>query len=66
MCLIAVRGSMRTRFADTAQHADAFFVIRATSSSHVPTNGLKLAKNVFLGGRPNFLAGYPPKCNRDS
>ena len=30
---------MRTRFADTAQHADAFFVIRAISNTkHVYTS----------------------------
>ena len=33
MCLDAVRCSMRTRFANAALHADAFFVIRAISTA---------------------------------
>ena len=41
MCLNAVRCSMRTKFADAAQHADAFFVIRAISN--VRTRNLAFA-----------------------
>ena len=40
--------SMRTRFADAAQHADAFFVIRANSNAYVQNAQLYTAIKTYV------------------
>ena len=51
---------MRTRFADTAQHADTFFVIRTISSTrHTCTNDVQLSTIVMTSSTHTKKVAWP-------
>ena len=58
---ICVRCSMRTRFADTAQHADTFFAIRAISTAW--SARLLLCSNPNSNLNPNPNPSSKPNLN---